>query len=120
MLARKVLQGRTRGYRHHPQLIRFRETGRPVSAVNAYLKHIHAEAEFRGFHFDASKLNPSAFEDRIPVTRGQADFEFRHLKAKLKKRDPAKYRVLLKTGRLRLHPLFRMKPGERAAWERTT
>ena len=111
LLARKVLQGKTRGYRHHPQLIRFRETGQPVGAVNMYLKHIHTEAKRRGFRFDASKLSSSAFKERIPVTRGQAEFELRHLKDKLKKRDQEQYRLLIQTKRLRLHPLRRHFSG---------
>lgn len=33
LLARKVLLGQTKGYRNHPQLIRFRNTQNPVAAV---------------------------------------------------------------------------------------
>ena len=33
LLARKVLRGRTRGYRHHPQLQRFRDLRDPVAAI---------------------------------------------------------------------------------------
>ena len=35
LLARKVLQGRTRGYRHHAQLIRFRSRKNPEAAIEA-------------------------------------------------------------------------------------
>lgn len=37
MLANAVLEGKTRGYRHHPQLIRFRKHPDPLAAINAYL-----------------------------------------------------------------------------------
>jgi hypothetical protein len=37
LLARAVLRGQTRGYRHHPQLDRFRAHDAPRSAINAYL-----------------------------------------------------------------------------------
>ncbi len=33
LLARAVLRGKTRGYRHHPQLIRFRAHPAPISAI---------------------------------------------------------------------------------------
>jgi len=37
LLAKKVLEGKTKGYRNHPQLIRFKEQPDPLSAINAYL-----------------------------------------------------------------------------------
>jgi hypothetical protein len=37
LLAQKVLQGRTRGYKHHPQLWRFLACADPVAAVATYL-----------------------------------------------------------------------------------
>jgi hypothetical protein len=56
LLAQKVLQGKTAGYRSHPQLRRFREAAEPVAAVSAYLWAVHDEATRRGFAFDASKV----------------------------------------------------------------
>ena len=37
LLARKVLHGQTRGYRHHPQLKRFQAHAAPLEAIDAYL-----------------------------------------------------------------------------------
>jgi hypothetical protein len=37
LLAQKVLLGATEGYRHHPQLERFRQSGSPVRAIANYL-----------------------------------------------------------------------------------
>jgi Pyrimidine dimer DNA glycosylase len=37
LLAQKVLQGETKGYRSHPQLQRFRSSGDPLGAIAAYL-----------------------------------------------------------------------------------
>ena len=48
LLARQVLRGRTKGYKKHPQLERFRAHPSPLSAINAYLASIHAEAALRG------------------------------------------------------------------------
>lgn len=53
LLARAVLRGRTRGYRHHPQLLRFRASPSPRQALNTYLAPVCAEAETRGYRFDA-------------------------------------------------------------------
>ena len=52
LLARAVLRGETRGYRHHPQLTRFRSHPQPVSALNRYLHAVYAEAFRRGYQFD--------------------------------------------------------------------
>ena len=51
LLARKVLQGQTKGYIHHPQLFRFRETGTPIHVLDFYLKTVHDESIRRGYHF---------------------------------------------------------------------
>jgi hypothetical protein len=48
LLARKVLQGRTKGYRSHPQLARFRQGRSPLAAISAYLWAVHDEAGRRG------------------------------------------------------------------------
>jgi hypothetical protein len=37
LLARKVLQGQTSGYRRHPQLVRFKAQTDPLSALENYL-----------------------------------------------------------------------------------
>ena len=52
LLARAVLRGRTRGYRHHPQLNRFRGAPNPVTCLNAYLRIVYDESVRRGYSFD--------------------------------------------------------------------
>ena len=60
LLARKVLLGQTRGYRHHPQLRRFQAQADPVAAIDAYLQAVHGEALARGYRFDAGKFDAAA------------------------------------------------------------
>src|SRR5690625_2031239 len=57
LLAQQVLQGQTRGYRDHPQLLRFRSQSQPLAALAAYLLEVHAEAVRRGYSFNANKIN---------------------------------------------------------------
>ena len=52
LLAQAVLAGRTAGYRHHPQLTRFREAQDPMAAIGAYLMELADEATARGYRFD--------------------------------------------------------------------
>lgn len=118
LLAQAVLQGKTHGYRHHPQLVRFRARRSPAAAIAAYLRAVHADAERRGYAFDASRIARARASGRIAVSRGQLDFEWRHLMAKLEARDPA-HRARWAGVRLpRAHPLFRVVCGGIAPWEK--
>lgn len=118
LLARAVLRGETTGYRHHPQLTRFREQERPVGAVNRYLAGVHAEALRRGYTFDASKLGRVGGH-RIAETTGQLAAEWAHLLRKLERRAPDRFARLITVRSPSPHPLFRLVPGEVRTWERS-
>ena len=84
LLAVAVLSGKTAGYRHHPQLQRFRSQDCPVSAINGYMCAVYVEAVTRGYRFDGSKIDlQGGAVNTIPVTLGQLQFEQEHLRAKL-------------------------------------
>ena len=118
LLAQAVLRGRTRGYRNHPQLHRFRSQPSPVSAIAAYLGAVHEEATARGYNFDAARIAPGSEAPPIAVTQGQLDFEWRHLLAKLDARAPEWRRQVGASDAREPHPLFRAVPGGIADWER--
>jgi hypothetical protein len=111
LLAKKVLEGETRGYRNHPQLTRFKNSEDPILAINSYLFFVYLEAEERGYNFDINKINPrSIVYKAISVERGQAQLELDHLLNKLAKRNQEYYRVVLplkeKPSEIALNPLF--------------
>jgi hypothetical protein len=118
LLAREVLRGRTAGYRHHPQVNRFRQCAAPRSAINAYLGHVHQEAESRGYHFDRAKLARVASAPRMLVTDRQLRYEWTWLLGKLRRRSPAVYRLHCTVRLPAVHPLFDVVPGPIEAWER--
>lgn len=118
LLAQAVLAGKTRGYRHHPQLQRFREHARPLDAIAQYLHVIAREAERRGYSFDRSKLPPLRRVRRAPVTEGQLRYEWRHLKAKLRVRDRAALLSIREVETPLAHPSFSVVEGPVADWER--
>ncbi len=127
LLAQKVIKGNTRGYKNHPQLLRFKRHSNPGLAINHYLYHIYQEAENRNFNFNLSKIeqlskvrkfNKLLIIDKIPITTGQMFYEFQHLKNKLKKRDPDLLRVITKIKIPKLHPLFISIEGNIADWEK--
>jgi hypothetical protein len=112
-----VLQGKTRGYRHHPQLIRFQSASRPTAAVAAYLRAVQEEAVARGYRFDGSKIPRTVFKSKIRAPRGQLLYEWAHLRRKLRRRNPAWLKSLGSSPAA--HPLFRVGPGPVASGERT-
>jgi hypothetical protein len=118
LLAQKVLRGATRGYRNHPQLLRFAETKNPPAALAAYLQAVHDEAVARGYHFDAEKIGRPRARGKIPETRGQLLYEWRHLRRKLQTRDPQRWRQSAAVKMPAPHPLFKLVPGPVRAWEK--
>jgi hypothetical protein len=117
LLAQAVLGGQTRGYTKHPQLIRFRDSASPVESIASYLQAVHAEANERGYFFDETKIASSGCSESIAVTRGQLDYEWAHLKAKLRVRAPSWLARSKHLSRPEPHPLFHLVPGAVAEWE---
>lgn len=118
LLAQAVLRGRTRGYRHHPQLARFRAHPEPCAAIAAYLRGVHDEASRRGYAFDARKIGHDGPVAPIAVTRGQLELEWRLLLCKLAERSPEFHRRWRALRRPACHPLLRCCAGPMAPWER--
>jgi hypothetical protein len=120
LLAQAVLRGKTRGYLQHPQLLRFREEDAPVACLAEYLRAVRAEALRRGYRFSPDRISRARTSVHLDVTRGQLEFERRHLMAKLAVRDPTRIPVLTRDDLPEPHPLFRVVPGEVARWEKGT
>ncbi len=118
LLAKKVLEGKTRGYRNHPQLDRFKKHRTPLMAINAYLLCVWKEAERRGYHFDVGKIELVDIQEKIPVKEKQLEFEFKHLLEKLKLRDMKRYNEIKGTKEIETNPIFKTIPGEIEEWER--
>jgi hypothetical protein len=118
LLARAVLRGETKGYRHHPQLMRFQQHAAPKSAINAYLGEVCTQADARGYNFNRSKIGPVRSVDPIQCTTGQVEYEWQHLMRKLQARSPALYEKWHAEAAPQAHPLFRIKPGAIEDWER--
>lgn len=118
LLARAVLRGATKGYRHHPQLERFRSHAAPRYALSAYLGAVHDEASSRGYAFDRTKVGRVRALEPIAVTRGQLEYEWEHLLKKLALRSPAHYRKWRRLASPECHPLFLCRAGAIESWER--
>lgn len=144
LLAQAVLAGRTRGYRSHPQLERFRAQADPLVMIGAYLEVLAEEASVRGYRFDRSRIDRrpagalpvggaevevahsaaaggdglGADVPRVPVTSGQLALEWRHLLHKLEGRSPEYWVRADALEGPTAHPLFEVVPGPVESWER--
>ncbi len=120
LLAKEVIYGKTKGYRNHPQLIRFYSTKNPKTAINLYLLYIFEEAKNRGYNFNVNKIdkidrNP---EEKIPVTNGQIEYETALLKIKLSERNKEWLKKLINVNKIETNPIFMVVPGEIEKWEK--
>lgn len=133
LLAQKVLRGLTTGYRHHPQLERFRACPEPIAAIGVYLRGLAEESDTRGYSFNTSLIVAGSVEvDSIPVAVGQLELEYGVLSKKVAMRNPEWFSQVIEprhsdgapaqhTGThtyVPVHPLFRVVPGPVASWER--
>ena len=118
LLAQKVLEGETSGYRNHPQLSRFRSQPDPAAAISTYLENVFAEAVLRGYRFDHAKIKGRRTNIQIQVTKGQLVYEWGHFRKKLLARDRNWYQKLPGERVPEPHPLFRIVAGDVETWER--
>jgi hypothetical protein len=118
LLAQAVLEGRTKGWRNHPQLNRFKEHPEPLVAIGFYLHKVSEEAVSRGYSYDVSKIrHPLGNVKKAPITRGQLLYEFRLLYERTKIRTPAWHLKLSEREDPEPHPLFFVVEGEPGGWE---
>jgi len=120
LLAKKVLKGKTKGYRNHPQLIRFKEQLDPIAAINTYLYYISKEGEMRGYKFNTKKIDMQKVNTKlkINVTSGQLDYELFLLKQKLKRRDKKKYAIIESISKAEPNQMFEEVEGIIESWEK--
>lgn len=123
LLALNVLKGKTKGYKNHPQLIRFKECDNPIQAITDYLHFVCDEANNRDYNYDRSKLSTrSNNPEIIIISAGQMRFEYRHIKNKILTRSSKEiFRLPLnELDYIPLHKMFDvdMKDDMLETWER--
>lgn len=118
LLAQAILNGRTKAYARHPQLIRFQQSRTPIRSIAAYLRIVHAEGSRRGFKFDIRKIARRGQVECMNVTRGQIQYEWEHLMSKFRMRDQQRFIELRSVRKVDPHPLFTIIPGGVEDWEK--
>lgn len=96
LLAKNVLEEKTKGYKNHPQLIRFKNSDNQLQGINQYLAAVYQESQTRGYHFNKDNFNIYHDPVTLTVTLKQIEYETQHLLKKLKTRDMERYHRLLK------------------------
>lgn len=117
LLAKHVLEGKTKGYKNHPQLLRFKQMGNPLHAINHYLSEIHKEAASRNYHFDESKIDKYFQPVQMVVTQGQLDYEMKHLLRKLSARDEDRFEQWRYLKKIEPVVFFKVINGDVEDWE---
>jgi hypothetical protein len=117
LLAKRVLEGRTVGYIHHPQLNRFKQAKNPVECINQYLSDVVQEATIRGYNFNSDKIDWGFKPTKLNLTIGQLRYETTHLLSKLQIRDINLYNELNTKTEFEPHPLFILIEGDIEGWE---
>ena len=120
LLAKKVLERKTKGYKNHPQLIRFRNYEDPLAAINSYLYYIFLESQHRGYSFNESKISFIKLRKTITITKGQIKYELEHLLKKLNIRDQKKFNEIknLNLSKIETNPIFKVIEGKIEHWEK--
>lgn len=122
LLAKHVLEGKTKGYRNHPQLVRFKNSDDSILYINAFLTQIYKESINREYSYDFTKIvliEPETITN-LTVTSGQLAYEIEHLKNKLERRKPdflSKLLIDIEEQKVKTHPLFSVIDGGIEEWE---
>ncbi len=117
LLAKNVLENKTKGYKNHPQLNRFKAVERPLDAINQYLAEVYNEAVARNYNFNREKIDWNFTPTTITVTDKQLEYEFQHLLNKLEKRDNEKYKKIVNVKQIESAQIFQIVDGAIEDWE---
>lgn len=117
LLAKHVLEGKTKGYTNHPQLFRFKNLDSSLDGINHYLSVVLEEASSRGYNFNKDKIDMGVSKTLIEVTTGQVRYEQKHLLRKLQHRDPNRYEKFKDIPFFEIHPMFKLVEGNVEDWE---
>lgn len=117
LLAKNVLEGNTKGYKNHPQLIRFKNSANALLAINFYLEVVYKEASARGYNFNKNKFIIVKEPLKLTVTKGQIEYEWQHLLKKLEIRNVNLFKKFLNLNKIDVHPIFNVIEGDVEEWE---
>ena len=119
LLAKNVLLGLTKGYKSHPQLLRFKNLESPIDYINNYLNELYIESKKRNYNFSFEKIGVLKNNlKKLPINSGQIFYEFEHLLNKLKIRDLKKYNEIKNIKNIDCNNIFKTIPGDVEFWEK--
>lgn len=113
LFARLVLQGKTKTYKNHPQLNRFKDIRNPLQMIDDYLHNILKESKKRKYNFNKSLIKKKQTKHKIKVTNKQLRYE---LDVLIKKRNYPK--DLIKIKNPEPNSIFKVVKGKIESWEK--
>ena len=137
LLCRAVINGRTKGYVNHPQMLRVKNHPQSYYFINAFLFQILDESKKRGFKFNNNLIRKEMVEkftieelekmlneplQQMEVTEGQVEYEFNLLQKKLGEFDEQYFlneQMLYEEGEVKVNPCFIKVPGDIMKFEKT-
>lgn len=111
LLVKEILAEETKIFRNYPQLIRFRALKYPIAAINQYLEAVYDESKKRGYAFSKKRFSVVLCIEKINVTQGQLNHEWKLLNNKI---SGIKQNIEV----IIPHPLFKVIPGKVESWEK--
>ncbi len=117
LLAQHVLLGKTKAYKNHPQLLRFKQTSDPIIAISQYLLGVAVQADARGYNFNKDKIYSKQSAKKMSVNHKQLGYEFNHLLGKLKIRDSKLFEKFQSIKSIEAHNMFYEVEGSIEDWE---
>ena len=90
-----------------------------MAAIATYLHAVLSEANVRGYRFNVTKILSERNAVQIVASRGQLDYEWKHLVEKLRARDPSWLEQFATLTEPKPHPMFLIVSGPIAEWEVT-
>lgn len=119
LLAKNVLLNTTKGYKSHPQLLRFKNSKSPITYINNYLNELYIESKKRNYNFSFEKIGDVKNNlEKIKITRGQIFYEFNHLLNKIKLRNIKKYQEIKNEKNIDCNNIFEIIDGDVEFWEK--
>jgi hypothetical protein len=135
LLCRAVINGKTKGYVNHPQVLRIKNHPQPCYFINFFLYQILEESRKRGFNFDnniilkeLSGLGIEGLEkmlneplQEMEVTEGQVEYEFNLLQKKLgefSEQYALNEQMLYEEGEIKTNECFLKVPGNVMKFEK--
>lgn len=112
LAARRRLVAGSKGRPTDPLIHAIAACKHPVRVIDAYLSHLHQEAQRRGKAFDRSRIDGARAGAGFAVDSERVRDDWDQLMARMAEREPARHERQAELRRPHCHPAFKRIPGK--------